>query len=414
MCRDPRRRGASERPRREQGGRLGHSLFGRFPDALAVVDRSRNIGALALVRARVAGMSAAYSPGLAAHGAARLFAGDAKTDERDAMAIAKTALGIPDALLPVGDPGPTIAAARALAAQRNFLTCENTRNKNRLRSILLESRSAFEALVDLSDGPRLRLMASLGGAWSVADAGPRRAAALTRGAAHGKIEAPVRSTASSTRPDAAAVAAEDRAVKLLARRISGNSAEIEASRAEISALLEGDDTYRCLPTVPGIGPKAASELAISIDIEDFPSHDGLASHCGPAPRDRQSATSISSVTASRQGNKRLKNLLILSCNCLTRTERRWGDYYARCRERGMSHGKALKALARNRRRALNRRERAARPRRRPRGGRRAGKAKKKRGPGGPRSAPIWKCRPPVSGALLSHGLPPQYHRRSAA
>ena len=115
------------------------SLFGRFPDALVVVDQSRNIGALALARARAAGMSAAYLPGLAAHGAARLFAGDAKTDERDAMVIAKTALGIPDALLPVGDPGPTIAAARALAAQRNFLTCENTRNKNRLRSILLES-----------------------------------------------------------------------------------------------------------------------------------------------------------------------------------------------------------------------------------------------------------------------------------
>ena len=71
------------------------SLFGRFPDALVVVDQSRNIGALALARARAAGMSAAYLPGLAAHGAARLFAGDAKTDERDAMVIAKTALGIP-------------------------------------------------------------------------------------------------------------------------------------------------------------------------------------------------------------------------------------------------------------------------------------------------------------------------------
>lgn len=305
------------------------SLFGRFPDALVVVDQSRNIGALALARARAAGMSAAYLPGLAAHGAARLFAGDAKTDERDAMVIAKTALGIPDALLPVGDPGPTIAAARALAAQRNFLTCENTRNKNRLRSILLESCPAFEALVDLSDGPR-------------------RAAALTRGAARGKIEALVRSTTSSTRPDASVVAAEDRAVKLLARRISENSAEIEAITAEISALLEGDDTYRCLLTVPGIGPKTASELAISIDIEDFPSHDRLASYCGLAPRNRQSGTSISSVTASRQGNKRLKNLLIFSCNCLTRTEGRWGDYYTRCRERGMSHGKALKALARKR------------------------------------------------------------------
>lgn len=80
-------------------------------------------------------MPSAYLPGLAAHEAARLFGGDAKTDERDAMVIAKTALGIPDALLPVPHPDPAIAAARALAAQRDFLTCESTRSKNRLRSI---------------------------------------------------------------------------------------------------------------------------------------------------------------------------------------------------------------------------------------------------------------------------------------
>ena len=114
----------------------------------------------------------------------------------------------------------------------------------------------------------------------VADAGPAGRRRSRVGAARGKIEALVRSTTSSTRPDASVVAAEDRAVKLLARRISENSAEIEAITAEISALLEGDDTYRCLLTVPGIGPKTASELAISIDIEDFPSHDRLASYCG--------------------------------------------------------------------------------------------------------------------------------------
>lgn len=27
---------------------------------------------------------------------------------------------------------------------------------------------------------------------------------------------------------------------------------------------------------------------------------------------------------------------------------RWGEYYARCRDRGMPHGKALKAVARKR------------------------------------------------------------------
>ena len=324
------------------------SLFTEFPGALVVVDQVRNIGALALSRARAAGMPSAYLPGLAAHEAARLFGGDAKTDERDAMVIAKTALGIPDALLPVPHPDPAIAAARALAAQRDFLTRESTRSKNRLRSILLESCPEFESLVDLSDVSELRLMAALGWPWSVADAGRRRAAALARGARRGKVDALVGSVGSSARPDAAAIAAEDRAVRFLARRIAENAAELQAATAEISALLERDETYRCLLTVPGIGPKTASELAISVNIDDFPNHDRLASYCGLAPRNRQSGTSVSSVSASRQGNKRLKNLLIFSCNYLARTDGRWGEYYARCRDRGMPHGKALKAVARKR------------------------------------------------------------------
>ena len=299
------------------------SLFAEFPGALVVVDQVRNIGALALSRARAAGMPSAYLPGLAAHEAARLFDGDAKTDERDAMVIAKTALGIPDALLPVPHPDPAVAAA-----QRDFLTCESTRSKNRLRSILLESCSEFESLVDLSDVSELRLMAALRGPWSVADAGRRRAAALARGARRGKVDALVGSVGSSTRPDAAAIAAEDRAVRFLARRIAENVAELQAATAEISALLERDETYRCLLTIPEIGPKTASELAISVNIDDFPNHDRLASYCALAPRNRQSGTSVS---ASRQGNKRLKNLLIFSCNCLARTDGRWGEYYAACR-----------------------------------------------------------------------------------
>ena len=324
------------------------ALYARHPGALVVVDQVRNIGSLALSRAGRAGMPRAYLPGLAAHGASRLFAGDAKTDERDAMVIAKTALGIPDALLPVADRRPEIEAARSLAAQRDFLTCENTRNKNRLRSILLESCPEFEARADLSDAATLRLMASIGGPWSIAEASPQVVGALTRGCGRAKVAALLDSTGSSERPHPAAVACEDRAVRLLAGRIAENSVETGALTAEISALLASDETYRCLLTVPGIGPRTASELVISIDIADFPSHDKLASYCGLAPRNRRSGTSISSVSASRQGNKRLKNLLIFSCNCLARSHGRWGDYYAECRGRGMPHGKAIKALARKR------------------------------------------------------------------
>lgn len=68
---------------------------------LVVVDQIRNIGALPISRARRAGLDVAYLPGIAARQASRMFAGDAKTDERDAHVIARTAMGLPDALLPV-------------------------------------------------------------------------------------------------------------------------------------------------------------------------------------------------------------------------------------------------------------------------------------------------------------------------
>lgn len=76
------------------------ALFASAPaGTLVVVDQFRNIGSLAVRRARAAGLGVAYLPGLAASRAAGLFAGEAKTDERDAAVIARTALGVPDSLL---------------------------------------------------------------------------------------------------------------------------------------------------------------------------------------------------------------------------------------------------------------------------------------------------------------------------
>ena len=181
-------------------------LCARYPGALVVVDQVRNIGSLVLSRDKLAGMPRAYLPGLAPHGASRLFAGDAKTDERDAMVIAKTAPGIPDALLAVADR----PAARSLAAQRDFLTYGNTRSKNRLRSILLESCPEFEAQADLSDPATLKLMAAVGGPWSISGASPQAVGALTRGCGRTKVaalvEPPNRQAGRTRRPSPARTA----------------------------------------------------------------------------------------------------------------------------------------------------------------------------------------------------------------
>lgn len=240
------------------------ALFASAPaGTLVVVDQFRNIGSLAVRRARAAGLGVAYLPGLAASRAAGLFAGEAKTDERDAAVIARTALGVPDSLSGVPGRGEALEAARALSSQRDHVVACATRDMNRLRAVLLESCPALEAAVDLSDRRWLELL-----------------------------------------------------------------------------------------TVPGIGPRTAAQLAVSVDIGRFPDHDHLASYCGIAPRVRSSGTSVRSVRASRRGDARLKSLLIFSCNSLVRSSGRYGEYYRACRARGMGHGRALKAVARKRLRAI--------------------------------------------------------------
>ena len=281
-------------------------------DTIVVVDQCRNIGLLAISRARLAG------------------------------------LGIPDALLPVPEPDEALEAARSLAAQRSHMVTCATRDKNRLRSILLESCPAFEALADLGDRHWLNMLENLGGPWGCIDAGKPAFGAVTKGANRARMDAAWNAAMASTRPSKRRIDAENPQVRMLARRIKEALEEADRIDREIAALLAGDGTYECLVTIPGIGPRTASELVIGINIEDFPDHDHLASYCGIAPRNRQSGTSISSVSASRQGNRRLKNLLIFSCNSLVRSENRFGEYYRACRGRGMCHGEALKAVARKR------------------------------------------------------------------
>lgn len=185
---------------------------------------------------------------------------------------------------------------------------------------------------------RLAMLEKLGGPWGVADAGRASFGAATRGADRVKMGEAREAVRGSTRPSDCRVAAENPQARMLARRIREALEEARRPDAETTALPIEDGAYGRLLAVPGIGPRTASEPVVGVRTEDFPDHDHLASYCGIAPRNRQSGKPVSSVNASRRGSKRLKNLLIFSCNSPTRGRNRFGDYYRRCRDRGMSHG----------------------------------------------------------------------------
>lgn len=315
--------------------------------ALVVVDQKRNIGALAVARARAAGMEVAYLPGLAMKRARDMFPGAAKTDEIDAEVIALTAAGMPWALRPVAEESAEAASLRMLASQREFAVRQRTQAKNRLRAVLLEVDPAFEAAVDLSRGWQVTVLAELGGPSGIASAGTRRfrAVAERSGGASREASEALRAAASAAAPGPGAA---DGLVRMLASQVARCGEDVDALDAAISRALAGDEAYRCLLTVPGIGPKTAAALVTAVDISLFRSHDELASYCGVAPANRQSGTSLNSTSPGRGGNKALKNLLIFSCNSLVGTKNRFGAYYDDCRARGMRHNKALKAVARKR------------------------------------------------------------------
>lgn len=312
--------------------------------ALVVVDQKRNIGALAVARARAAGNPVAYLPGSAEKALRDAGAGVAKTDRIDAEVIARAALGMPHVLRPLAEEAPRAASVRLLASQLDFCTGSRTRAKNRLRAVLLEADPALEAAVDPSCAWHMAVLAEIGGPADCAEAGIRRFRAVAERAGGASRAASSRLWGALE----ASAPAEGALARMLARDILALDGEASELRAPTAAELESDETYRCLLTVPGVGPKTAAALVAAVDVSLFPSHDKLASYCGVAPADSQSGTSVRSARPQRGGNKTLKNLLIFSCNSLVGTGNRFGRYYEECRARNMRHNAALKAVARKR------------------------------------------------------------------
>lgn len=328
---------------------LDSLIAGLPPDTLVVVDQRRNIGALAIGRARAAGRPVAYLPGSAEHALAGCFPGIAKTDERDAQVIARAALGMPQTLRPVPADDPDLEGARIMSAQLAQVQKDRTACANALRSRLLESCPAFEAACDVTAPWCAGMLAELGGPWSMLDAGRARfCAASRRHGASARQRDRLWDAISGQRPPEQAVAAELRYVRHLAGRIASDNGVEAELRGAISEALSGNADYANLQTIPGIGPRTAAQIVVSVDIADFGDQDRFASFCGLAPSTQQSGSSIGYERGCRGGNKALKNLLIFSCNSLARSDDRFGRYLRACLDRGMRYKCALKATARKR------------------------------------------------------------------
>lgn len=165
--------------------------------------------------------------------AAGLFAGEAKTDERDAAVIARTALGVPDSL-----SGSWAAArpSRPLAPSRRSATTSSPARPG--------TRTACARCCSSPARPsRPRSTCRTGGGWSCSPGSAGVGIACLGPRARGPR--PLGGCGRLHRALPALVEAENRQVRFLAARISEEAlGEAGALEAETAALLEGDETLR--------------------------------------------------------------------------------------------------------------------------------------------------------------------------
>ena len=328
-------------------------LQAKHGTVLVVVDQPASIGALPLAVARDTGCRVAYLPGLTMRRIADLYAGEAKTDARDAAIIADAARTMPHTLRDLAPSDETVAELEMIVGFDDDLAAESTRTKNRLRGLLTQIHPSLERVL----GPRLdhpavlALLERHGSPVQLRKAGRRRPVALLRPKAPRLAERLVEEIFEALDEQSVIVPGTE-AAALIVPSLAGSLSSVLDQRkllaARIEELLEAHPLSQVLTSMPGIGVRTAARILIDVgDASSFPTAGHLAAYAGLAPVTRSSGSSIRGEHPSRRGNKQLKRAFYLAAFAsLSQPESR--AYYDKKRRQGKHHVAALVCLARRR------------------------------------------------------------------
>ena len=328
-------------------------LQAKHGTVLVVVDQPASIGALPLAVARDTGCRVAYLPGLTMRRIADLYAGEAKTDARDAAIIADAARTMPHTLRDLAPSDETVAELEMIVGFDDDLAAESTRTKNRLRGLLTQIHPSLERVL----GPRLdhpavlALLERHGSPVQLRKAGRRRPVALLRPKAPRLAERLVEEIFEALDEQSVIVPGTE-AAALIVPSLAGSLSSVLDQRkllaARIEELLEAHPLSQVLTSMPGIGVRTAARILIDVgDASSFPTAGHLAAYAGLAPVTRSYGSSIRGEHPSRRGNKQLKRAFYLAAFAsLSQPESR--AYYDKKRRQGKHHVAALVCLARRR------------------------------------------------------------------
>lgn len=308
--------------------------------------------ALILALLAQAGQPVRYASGRVVAAMSRAYAGEGKTDVKDAYVIAETARIRRD--LPAVDHDTDLVRSLAvLTAHRADLIADRVRMINRLRDLMTSVFPSLEREFDYSSCKgALVLLTGYATPERIRRIGQTRLAGWLRHR-HVRNYADVAARAvAAARAQRTVLPGQDLTASIGAELAAGVLALDERVRtldAQIAETFDQHPHAAIIKSMPGFGPILGASLLVGAgDLRAFPTAGHLAAAAGLVPVPNDSGRRSGNLHRPRRYSRPLRHVFYLSAQTSMMRAGPNRDYYLKKRDHGRTHSQAVLALARRR------------------------------------------------------------------
>ncbi|MFD2419658.1 IS110 family transposase [Amycolatopsis pigmentata] len=316
------------------------------------VDLTSAGAALLLALLIAAGQRVCYVPGAVVNRMSSAFAGEGKTDARDAKIIAETARLRRD-LTEINTPDEMVVELSLLVGHRADLMADWVRGVNRLRDLLTRVFPALERAFDYSTRSALVLLTRYCTPAAIRETGKQGLSGYlhAEGAHRPSIPGIVAKALAAADAQTVALPGESTSATLinrLARQLLDLDREIKNLDKLITQRFRTHPQAAIIESMPGMGPILGAEfLAITAgDLAAFGTPARLATYAGLAPVPHDSGRRTGVLHRPQRYHRRLRHVFYMAAFSSLKTDGPSRVFYQRKRAERQRHTKAMIALAR--------------------------------------------------------------------
>jgi transposase len=308
--------------------------------------------ALLLALLAQAGESVRYASGRLVAAMSTAYAGEGKTDAKDAYVIAETARIRTD-LAVVDTDTDVVRTLGVLTGHRADLVADRVRMINRLRDLLTSVFPALEREFDFASCKgALVLLTGYATPEAIRRMGEARLSRwLRQRRVRGYADVAARAVAAAQSQHTVLVGQDVTAsiVAELASTVLSQHERLKALDEQIQDTFAQHPQAAVIESMPGFGPVLGASLLVAAgDLAAFPTAGHLAAAAGLVPVPNDSGRRVGNLHKPRRYSRPLRHALYLSAQTSMMRAGPNRDYYLKKRDQGRTHSQAVIALARRR------------------------------------------------------------------